>query len=198
MQRMGLQAIYPRPKTTRSEPGHKIYPYRLRGLRIERGNQVWASDITYIPMAKGFIYLTVILDWYSRKVLCWRLSNSMDTSFCVEALEEAMHRYGRPEIFNSDQGSQYTSEVFTQTLTEQGIEISMDGKGAWRDNVFVERLWRSVKYEDVYLKVYDSMPEARQSLKDYFAFYNQQRKHQTLKATPDHVYYESIKLANAA
>ncbi len=198
MRLMGIQAIHPGPKTSQPNPQHKIYPYLLRSLPIDRANQVWASDITYIPMETGFIYLTVIMDWYSRKVLSWRLSNSLDSSFCVDALEEAIHRYGRPDIFNSDQGSQFTSTAFTETLLNQDIRISMDGKGAWRDNVFVERLWRSVKYEEVYLKAYESMADAKQSLKNYFEYYNQQRKHQTLKSKPDQVYYESIKLAEAA
>jgi len=198
MKVMGIQAIYPKPRTTQSNPQHKVYPYLLRNMNIDQSNQVWATDITYIPMAKGFIYLTVIMDWYSRKVLSWRLSNSMDTSFCIDALEEAIYRYGRPIIFNTDQGSQYTSEAFTQVLKDNDIRISMDGKGAWRDNVFVERLWRSVKYEEVYLNAYESMSEAKQSLQKYFKFYNQNRKHQTLKAKPDQVYYESIKLPKAA
>ncbi len=198
MKLMGIQAIYPGPKTTQANPQHRIYPYLLRNLDINQANQVWASDITYIPMAKGFIYLTVIMDWHSRKVLSWRLSNSMDSSFCIDALEEAIHRYGRPEIFNTDQGSQFTSDAFTQVLKDNDIRISMDGKGAWRDNVFVERLWRSVKYEEVYLNAYESMTDAKQSLKKYFEFYNQKRKHQTLKAKPDQVYYESIKLPEAA
>jgi len=198
MRLMGIQAIHPGPKTSQPDSQHKIYPYLLRNLPIDRANQVWASDITYIPMETGFIYLTVIMDWYSRKVLSWRLSNSLDSSFCIDALEEAIHRYGKPEIFNSDQGSQFTSTSFTETLLDQDIRISMDGKGAWRDNVFVERLWRSVKYEEVYLKAYESMADAKQSLKDYFEFYNQQRKHQTLKSKPDQVYYESINLAKAA
>jgi putative transposase len=198
MKVMGIQAIYPKPRTTQSNPQHKVYPYLLRNMNIDQSNQVWATDITYIPMAKGFIYLTVIMDWYSRKVLSWRLSNSMDTSFCIDALEEAIYRYGRPIIFNTDQGSQYTSEAFTQVLKDNDIRISMDGKGAWRDNVFVERLWRSVKYEEVYLNAYESMSEAKQSLQKYFKFYNQNRKHQTLKAKPDQVYYESIKLPEAA
>ena len=149
-------------------------------------------------MENGFIYLTVIMDWYSRKVLSWRLSNSLDSSFCVDALEEAIHRYRKPEIFNTDQGSQYTSDVFIDVLKDNGIDISMDGKGAWRDNIFVERLWRSVKYEEVYLNAYESMADARQSLKKYFEFYNQSRKHQTLKATPDQVYDESIRLPEVA
>ncbi len=198
MKVMGIQAIYPKPRTTQSNPQHKVYPYLLRNMNIDQSNQVWATDITYIPMAKGFIYLTVIMDWYSRKVLSWRLSNSMDTSFCIDALEEAIYRYGRPIIFNTDQGSQYTSEAFTQVLKDNDIRISMDGKGAWRDNVFVERLWRSVKYEEVYLNAYESMSEAKQSLQKYFKFYNQNRKHQTLKAKPDQVYYESIKLPEVA
>jgi len=198
MRLMGIQAIHPGPKTSQPHPQHKIYPYLLRHLNINRANQVWASDITYLPMENGFIYLTVILDWYSRKVLSWRLSNSLDSSFCVDALEDAMHQYGKPDIFNTDQGSQYTSEVFTKVLAKNDIDISMDGKGAWRDNVFVERLWRSVKYEEVYLNAYESMDEAKQSLKKYFQFYNQERKHQTLKAKPDQVYYESIRLAKAA
>ena len=198
MKVMGIQAIYPKPRTTQSNPQHKVYPYLLRNMNIDQSNQVWATDSTYIPMVKGFIYLTVIMDWYSRKVLSWRLSNSMDTSFCIDALEEAIYRYGRPIIFNTDQGSQYTSEAFTQVLKDNDIRISMDGKGAWRDNVFVERLWRSVKYEEVYLNAYESMSEAKQSLQKYFKFYNQNRKHQTLKAKPDQVYYESIKLPEAA
>jgi len=198
MRLMDIQAIHPGPKTSKPHPKHKIYPYLLRSLDVNRANQVWASDVTYIPMETGFIYLTVIMDWYSRKVLSWRLSNSLDASFCVDALEEAIYCYGVPEIFNTDQGCQYTSESFTDVLKAHGIRISMDGKGAWRDNVFVERLWRSVKYEEVYLNAYESVPEARQSLKKYFEFYNQNRKHQTLKATPDQVYYESIKLPEAA
>ncbi len=194
MRLMGIQAIHPGPKTSQPNPQHKIYPYLLRNLNIDQANQVWASDITYLPMETGFIYLTVIMDWFSRKVLSWRLSNSLDSSFCVDALEEAIHRYGKPEIFNTDQGSQYTGDAFTEVLKNNEIRISMDGKGAWRDNVFVERLWRSVKYEEVYLNAYDSMADAKQSLKKYFEFYNQNRKHQTLKATPDRVYYESIRL----
>ncbi len=198
MRLMGIQAIHPGPKTSKPHPQHKIYPYLLRSLDINRANQVWASDVTYIPMESGFVYLTVILDWYSRKVLSWRISNSLDASFCVDALEEAIFRFGAPEIFNTDQGCQYTSDDFTGVLKAHHIDISMDGKGAWRDNVFVERLWRSVKYEEVYLNAYESLPEARQSLEKYFRYYNQSRKHQTLKATPDQVYYESIRLPEAA
>ena len=190
MKLMGIHAIYPKPKTTQANPQHRIYPYLLRHLDINQANQVWATDITYIPMAKGFIYLTVIMDWYSRKVLSWRLSNSMDSSFCIDALEEAIHRYGKPDIFNTDQGSHFTSDAFIKVLKDNDIRISMDGKGAWRDNVFVERLWRSVKYEEVYLNAYESMADAKQSLKQYFEFYNQKRKHQTLKSKPDQIWMQ--------
>src|SRR5262245_50355652 len=151
MRRMGIEALYRRPRTTKPEPGHKVYPYLLRGITIERPNQVWAMDITYIPIARGFVYLAVVLDWFSRRVLAWRLSITMEASFCVEALTEALDRYGKPDIFNTDQGSQFTGAAFTGALAVHDITISMDGKGAWRDNVFVERLWRSVKYEEVYL-----------------------------------------------
>lgn len=188
MRKMGIQAIYPKPNLSKANQKHKIYSYLLRNLDINRPNQVWATDVTYIPMDKGFVYLTVIMDWYSRKILSWRLSNSLDVSFCIDALEEALHRYGRPEIFNSDQGSQYTSEAFTGVLKDNGIRISMDGKGAWRDNVFVERLWRSVKYEEVYLNAYDSMTHAKKRLARWVDFYNQERKHQTLKTTPNQKY----------
>ena len=198
MRLMGIQAIYPKVRTTTPNPAHKIYPYLLRNLSIERSNQVWATDISYIPMAKGFAYLTVIMDWHSRKILSWRLSNTMDTAFCVDALEEALHYYGKPEIFNSDQGSQFTSEAFTGVLKEADIRISMDGKGAWRDNVFVERFWRSVKYEEVYLNAYESIAEARKHISDWIQFYNQQRKHQTLKCTPDQRYYGNQQLKIAA
>ncbi len=197
MRIMDIQAIHSGPKTSKPHPKHKIYPYLLRGLDINRANQVWASDVTYIPMESGFVYLTVIMDWYSRKVLSWRVSNSLDASFCVDALEEAIYRFGVPDIFNTDQGCQFTSDDFTGVLKAQEIGISMDGKGAWRDNVFVERLWRSVKYEEVYLNAYESLSEARRSLEKYFRYYNQKRKHQTLKAKPDQVYYESIRLPEA-
>lgn len=188
MRRMGIKAIYPKPGLSKANQQHKVYPYLLKNLTINRPNQVWTTDVTYIPMAKGFVYLTVIMDWYSRKILSWRLSNSLDVSFCVDALEEALYRYGKPNIFNSDQGSQYTSEAFTGVLKANGIRISMDGKGAWRDNVFVERLWRSVKYEEVYLNAYDSMRHARQHIGRWVDFYNRERKHQTLKATPNQKY----------
>ena len=172
MQRMGIEALYRRPRMTKPEPGHKIYPYLLRGLAITRPNQVWAMDITYIAMARGFVYLAVALDWFSRRVLAWRLSITMEAAFCIETLEDALARYGKPEIFNTDQGSQFTGQTFTGALAANGVAISMDGKGAWRDNVFVERLWRSVKYEEVYLRAYDSVSEARASLGRYFDFYN--------------------------
>ena len=172
IKKMGIEALYRKPNTSKKHPGHKIYPYLLRGLDINRPNQVWATDITYLPMAKGFAYLTVILDWHSRKVLSWRVSNTMNNSFCLDALEEAIARYGTPEIFNTDQGSQFTSEAFTGMLKEHNIRISMDGKGSWRDNVFVERFWRSVKYEEVYLKAYETVTEARRSIGIYLNFYN--------------------------
>ena len=190
MQRMGIEALYRRPRTTKPEPGHKIYPYLLRGLEITRPNQVWAMDITYIPMARGFVYLAVVLDWFSRRVLSWRLSITMEAAFCVETLEDALARYGKPEIFNTDQGSQFTGAAFTGVLAGNGIAISMDGKGAWRDNVFVERLWRSVKYEEVYLRAYDSVSEARASIGRYLDFYNGRRPHSSLDGiTPDQAYF---------
>ena len=193
MARMGVEPLYRRPRTTRKHPGHVVYPYLLRGLAIERPNQVWAMDITYIPMARGFVYLAAVVDWASRRVLAHRVSISMDTEFCREALEEALARYGTPEIFNTDQGSQFTSAEFLDVLKKRGIRISMDGKGAWRDNVFVERLWRSVKYEEVYLKAYDTVSAARAGLSSYFAFYNMRRPHSTLDGkTPDEFYFASL------
>ena len=190
MRRMGIEALYRRPRTSKPEPGHKIYPYLLRGLEVVRPNQVWAMDITYIPMARGFVYLAVVLDWFSRRVLAWRLSITMEAAFCVETLEDALARHGKPEIFNTDQGSQFTGAAFTGALAGNGIAISMDGKGAWRDNVFVERLWRSVKYEEVYLRAYDSVSAARAGLARYFDFYNTRRPHSTLDgATPDEFYF---------
>lgn len=191
MKLMGITAIYPKPKLSSVNPEHKVYPYLLRNLNINRPNQVWATDITYIPMAKGFIYLTVIMDWYSRKILSYKLSNSMDVSFCVDALEQAIYRFGCPEIFNSDQGSQFTSKDFTQVLKDHDIRISMDGKGAWRDNVFVERLWRSIKYEEVYLSSYQSINEAKNGIGRWIEYYNNHRKHQTLGMTPDLMYTEN-------
>jgi len=199
MRRMGIEALYRRPRTTTPEPGHKIYPYLLRGIEITRPNQVWAMDITYIPMARGFVYLAVVLDWFSRRVLSWRLSITMDSSFCVEALEDALARYGKPDIFNTDQGSQFTAAAFTGVLAEKGITISMDGKGAWRDNVFVERLWRSVKYEEVYLRAYESVSDARISIGRYLDFYNTRRPHQGLDGNaPDQAYFTKPPLRVAA
>ena len=190
MRLMGLQAIYPRRRTSQPAPGHRIYPYLLRGLSIDRPNQVWATDITYIPMAQGFMYLVAILDWHSRRVLSWRLSNTLDTDFCVEALEEALRRYGPPEIFNTDQGAQFTATAFTDVLKRHHVQISMDGKGRWVDNVFVERLWRSMKYEDIYLKAYETPVALRAGLDRYFRFYNTQRGHAALdRQTPDEVYF---------
>ncbi len=179
MRMMGLKAVYRCPMTSKLAPGHKIYPYLLDGLRITRPNQVWAADITYIPMARGFLYLVAIIDWYSRYVLSWRLSNTLDAGFCVEALEEALKK-GRPDIFNTDQGAQFTSEAFTELLKQHGVRISMDGKGSYNDNLFIERLWRSVKYEEVYLKAYQDGREARIGLGNYFRFYNTERPHQAL------------------
>jgi len=176
---MGLKAIYRRPRTSKPAPGNKIYPYLLSGMAITRPNQVWAADITYIPMARGFLYLVAIIDWYSRYVLSWRLSNTMDADFCVEALEEAL-RKGRPDIFNTDQGVQFTSEAFTGLLQQRGVRISMDGKGSYNDNLFIERLWRTVKYEEVYLKAYQNGRDARVGISDYFRFYNTERPHQAL------------------
>jgi putative transposase len=193
MARMGIEPLYRRPRTTRKHPSHPVYPYLLRGLAIERANQVWAMDITYIPMARGFVYLAAVVDWASRRVLAHRVSISMDTDFCVQALEEALARYGCPEIFNTDQGSQFTSSAFTDVLDKRGIRISMDGKGAWRDNVFVERVWRSVKYEEVYLHAYDSVSDARAGLARYLGFYNTRRPHRSLDGkTPDEFYFASL------
>jgi len=189
---MGLVALYPKRNLNQANQAHKVYPYLLRGLVIDRPNQVWATDITYIPMARGLVYLVAVMDWYSRRALSWSVSNTMDTSFCFDALEEAIERYGAPDIFNIDQGSQFTSEEFTGASKQHDIQISMDGKGRWVDNVFVERLWRSVKYEEVYLKAYDSIGSARTPLGQYFEFYNGERRHQSLdRRTPDGVYYET-------
>ena len=193
MKRMGIEAIYCRPRTSAPAPSHKIYPYLLRGLTIDRSNQVWASDITYIPMARGFLYLAGVMDWFARRILAWRLSITLDADFCIDALEEALRLYGRPEIFNSDQGSQFTSDPFTDILITRDITISMDGKAAWRDNVFVERFWRTLKYEEVYLKAYESVAEARSSIGRYLKFYNGRRPHSALdRRTPDQAYYASL------
>jgi putative transposase len=199
MRRMGIAAIYRRPNTSKPSPGHKIYPYLLRGLVVDRPNQVWAMDITYIPMARGFVYLTAVVDWFSRRVLSWRVSIDMAADFCVEAVEEALAKHGRPRIFNTDQGSQFTGTAFTGLLLANEIAISMDGKGAWRDNVFVERIWRSVKYEEVYLHAYAGVAEARASIGRYLDFYNRKRPHSSLDArTPDHAYFNHLPLAAAA
>jgi putative transposase len=193
MKKMAIEAIYRRPNTSKPTPGHKIYPYLLRKLAIVRPNQVWATDISYIPMAKGFVYLVAIVDWFSRKVLAWRVSISMEADFCIEALEEALALYGKPEIFNTDQGSQFTSVAFTGVLLREEIAISMDGRGAWRDNVIVERLWRSVKYEEVYLRAYTNVPEAKAGIGRYIQFFNAGRPHSSLDGrTPDEAYFNQL------
>jgi len=198
MRILGITAIYPKKNTSAANKKHKIYPYLLRNLEINRANQVFCTDITYIPMAKGFVYLIAVMDWHTRKILSWRLSNTMDTHFCVEALEEAIEIYGAPEIFNTDQGSQFTSDAFTSVLKDNHIKISMDGKGCWVDNVMIERFWRSLKYEEVYLKAYNSVKQARQNIGEYIEFYNTERKHQSLEQTPDQAYYGQTVLPKAA
>ncbi len=199
MKRIGIEAIYRRPNTSKPAPGHKIYPYLLRKLLVTRPNQVWAMDITYIPMARGFVYLAAVVDWFSRRVLSYRLSITMEAAFCIEALEEALARHGTPDIFNTDQGSQFTSATFTGVLIKNAIAISMDGKGSWRDNVFVERLWRSVKYEEVYLRAYETVSDARTSIGRYLSFYNSRRPHSSLdRQTPDAVYFNQPPLPVAA
>jgi putative transposase len=199
MKRMGMEALYRKPSTSKPAPGHKVYPYLLRGVTIDRPNQVWAMDITYVPMARGFVYLAAVVDWCSRRVLSWRVSITLEAAFCIEALEDALARHGRPEIFNTDQGSQFTSSGFTDVLVKNGIAISMDGKGAWRDNVFVERLWRSIKYEEVYLRAYDTVSEARASLGRYLTFYNGRRPHSSLdRQTPDQAYFTRLTQSAAA
>jgi putative transposase len=190
MRLMGLEAIYPKPKTSRPHPGHKLYPYLLRNLNIDRPNKVWAADVTYIPMARGFMYLAVVMDWHSRKVLSWRLSNTLEADFCVEALEDALSRHGCPEIFNTDQGAQFTSQTFTGVLKSNEIQISMDGRGRVQDNIFIERLWWSIKYQYLYLWSFDNGAQLRQGLDQWFQLYNQERSHQALdNLTPDEVYY---------
>lgn len=199
MRRMGIEALYVKPRLSIPHSGHVKYPYLLRGLEITKANHVWATDITYIPMARGFCYLVAIMDWASRKVLAWRLSNTLDSAFCVDALEEAIAKFGCPDIFNTDQGSQFTAEVFTNVLRANNIAISMDGKGRWMDNVFIERLWKSVKYEDIYLKGYASMAEVRNGLVNYFKFYNEKRWHNSFdKKTPNMVYFDTLAQRQAA
>jgi putative transposase len=199
MRRMGIEAIYRRKNTSRPHPEHTVFPYLLRNLLIDRPNQVWAADVTYIPMARGFVYLVAIIDWMSRKVLTWKLSNTLSADFCVEALEEAIARFGAPEFFNTDQGSQFTSAAFIGVLKKHNIRISMDGKGRWRDNVFVERLWKSIKYEEVYLHAYETVSDAKAGIARYIAFFNTRRPHKALdRKTPDEVYFASQSLAAAA
>ena len=199
MRRMGVEALYRRPNTSKPAPGHKIYPYLLRNLVVDRPNQVWAMDITYIPMALGFVYLAAVVDWFSRRVLAWRLSITLETEFCLDAVNEALARHGKREIFNTDQGSQFTSVAFSGLLQDQAIAISMDGRGAWQDNVFVERLWRSVKYEEVYLRACDSVSDARASLGRYLDFYNGRRPHLSLGArTPEQAYIDHLSQHMAA
>ena len=192
MRLMDLAAIAPKPNTSRAAPEHPIYPYLLRKLKIGRVDQVWASDITYIPLAHGFVYLVAVMDWYSRRVLSWRLSTTLESDFCVEALQEALSRFGQPEIFNTDQGSQFTAEVFTDELLDRGIKISMDGKGRYLDNIFVERLWRSIKYEEVYLHAYDSVAEARTAIGNYMRFYNDERFHEALGYQTPAEFYDGL------
>jgi len=199
MRKMAIEAIYRKPNTSKPAPGNRIYPYLLRNLVVSRPNQVWAMDITYIPMARGFVYLAAVVDWFSRRILAWKLSITMDTSFCIEALEEALSMNEKPEIFNTDQGSQFTSEAFTERLKEEGIKISMDGRGRWRDNVFVERVWKSIKYEEVYLHAYESVSQARASIGRYIDFYNTIRPHSSLRElTPDQVYFNRLPESLAA
>jgi putative transposase len=194
MTKMGIEAIYRRKNTSKPHPEHEIHPYLLRGLLIDRPNQVWCADITYIPMARGFVYLFAVMDWFSRKVLAWRISNSLTADFCIEAVEQAIGEYGKPEIFNTDQGSQFTGHDFVGMLNKHAIRISMDGRGCWRDNVFIERLWRSVKYEEVYLHAYESVSAAKVGIGKYFRFYNSRRPHSALdRQPPDRVYFASLK-----
>ena len=193
MRRMGIEAIYRKPNTSKPAPGHKIYPYLLRDVAITRPNQVWSTDISYVPMKRGFVYLVAVIDWYSRRVLSWRLSNTMDVSFCLEALDEALSKHGKPEIFNTDQGSQFTSVAFTDRLKSADIKISMDGKGRWCDNVYVERFWRTIKYDEIYLHAYESVSEARSGIAKFIRFYNEVRPHSSLQAkTPDQVYFNRL------
>jgi putative transposase len=196
---MGIESLAPKPGTSKRQPKHPVYPYLLRGMTIDRPNQVWATDITYIPMARGFMYLIAVMDWATRKVLSWRLSNTLDTRFCVEALKEALFKYGAPEIFNTDQGCQFTSEAFTSVLKTWNIKISMDGKGRFKDNIFIERLWRSLKYEKIYLKSYETGVELSQDLTTWFNYYNENRRHSSLdKQTPNEAYFRGLEKLNPA
>jgi putative transposase len=193
MKKVGIEALYKKPNTSRRHPEHEVYPYLLRNMEINRANHVWAADISYIPMKRGFVYLFAVMDWASRRVLSWRLSNTLTTDFCIEAMQEAMHRHGTPEIFNTDQGGQFTSTEFTQLLKANGIAISMDGRGQWRDNVFVERLWKSIKYEEVYLHAYETMGAAKSGIGRYLDFYNSHRPHSALDGnTPDAFYFQHL------
>ncbi len=195
MNKLGLQTIYPKPKTTVRNPDHQVYPYLLREVEVERANQVWCTDITYLPVGKGHYYLVAIMDWYSRKVLSWKISNTMDVHFCQSALEEALLNYGKPDIFNSDQGSQFTSKIFTECLKAENIRISMDGRGRCHDNIFIERLWRSLKYELIYIEEFKDGKELTRKVKEWFNFYNKERFHQALEyQTPEHIYWESLRL----
>jgi len=199
MRRMGLEALYRKPNLSKRHPEHKIYPYLLRGLSIERANHVWCTDISYIPMRHGFMYLFAVMDWATRRILAWRLSNTLTTDFCVEGLEEAIARYGIPKIFNTDQGSQFTDQDFTDVLKEHGIEISMDGRGRWRDNVFIERFWRSIKYEEIYLRAYADGREAKAGIGAYITLYNGCRPHSSLEGkTPDSAYFQQLPELRAA
>jgi len=199
MRLMGLEAIYPKPKTSKPNPAHKIYPYLLRNLCIDHPNQVWAADISYLPLEKGFMYLVAIMDWHSRKVLSWRVSNTMESDFCVEALKEAIHNFGCPEIFNTDQGSQFTSDAFTGVLKSNDIQISMDGRGRFQDNIFIERLWWTLKYHYFYLRTFDNGSQLRKGLKKWFQYYNQERFHQSLEGwTPDEIYFMKQELKKIA
>jgi len=192
MRLMGIEGLAPKPRTSAPAPAHPVFPYLLRHRKIERANEVWATDITYVPMARGFAYLVAIIDWHTRRVLAWRLSNTMDVAFCLDALQEALDRFGPPEIFNTDQGSQFTSKEFTTRLLEHDVAISMDGRGRWLDNVFIERLWRSVKYENIYLHAYDDLDEARSGLQTYFTFYNYERPHQSLGYQTPAAFYDLV------
>lgn len=199
MRIMGIESLAPKPGTSKRQPRHPVYPYLLRGLTINRPNQVWATDITYIPIQRGFMYLIAIMDWATRKVLSWKLSNTLDTRFCVEALKEALAKYGSPEIFNTDQGCQFTSEAFTSLLKTWNVKISMDGKGRFKDNIFIERLWRTLKYERIYLKSYETGTELAKDLKSWFIWYNEKRSHSSLdKLTPDEAYYQGLELMKLA